>query len=126
MDEIAFKDRLVALEQRIAGLDPANDRAPLSLREVARRLRVSFPHTLQPAVRRGEIRTVPYGKRSRVPYDEFLRLEREGVGEQKKRRKATPVRVAAVPVDIDADIARLKRTSLKDSLAAARARRAAG
>jgi hypothetical protein len=126
VDDVALKERLAALEQRVAGMKPNTNRAPLSLRDVARRLRVSFPHTLQPAVRRGEIRTVPYGKRSRVPYDEFLRLESEGVSEQKKRRKVTPVRVAAIPVDIDADVARLKHTSLKDSLAAARARRAAG
>ncbi len=74
--------------------------APLSLRAVARRLGVSRTLTLVPAIDAGLVRTVGFGKRRRIPLDEFARLVRDGLGGPAPRtRKPKGKRGRAEPFD---------------------------
>src|SRR5712664_1908782 len=90
MDEIvalqAQVAQVAALMARIATVQP-HDRRPLSLAQAAARLGVSRSGTLAPAIEKGKVATVPWGKtRLRIPLDEIERLESEGFGGKTQRK----------------------------------------
>lgn len=84
--------------------------APLSKRELAKRLRISRSHTLLPAIADGQVRTIKLGNEERVPVSEYLRLREEGFAKPKAMRSRKKQAVAdSPPADTQAAIEMLNK-----------------
>jgi hypothetical protein len=106
--------RTLAAMEALPGQKKDDGRSPLSLAQSAKRLGVSTSRTLMPAITAGVVVTIPWGRRRRIAIDEIERLEREGFGGKKPRKRASGLRTAAPQPPT---IARGERLTYADALA---------
>jgi hypothetical protein len=106
--------RTLAAMEALPGLKKDDGRTPLSLAQSAKRLGVSTSRTLMPAVAAGVVATIRWGRRRRIAIDEIERLERDGFGGKKPRKRASGLRAAAPQTPM---IGRRGRLTYADALA---------
>lgn len=91
-------EKLTAVVRQFLGArtPPAGEpqETPLTLARAATCLGVSKSRTLVPAIAAGLVATIPWGRRRRITVEEIERLEREGIGGSKPRRRSARTRLA--------------------------------